>query len=75
MDSAALRVIFEHRIEKLTLPSGIPESLEELHSAVKQALNITDEISLQYMDSDFEDFFTLHSTTQIQHRAFVTEWR
>lgn len=71
MDSAALRVIFEHRIEKLTLPSGIPESLEELHSAVKQALNITDEISLQYMDSDFEDFFTLHSTTQIQHRSTI----
>ncbi|KAM9467767.1 sterile alpha motif domain-containing protein 3-like [Clarias gariepinus] len=73
MDSAALRVIFEHRIEKLTLPSGIPESLEELHSAVKQALNITDEISLQYMDSDFEDFFTLHSTTQIQHRSTIKD--
>ncbi|XP_016341109.1 sterile alpha motif domain-containing protein 3-like [Sinocyclocheilus anshuiensis] len=27
MDSAALRVVFDHRIEKLTLPSGIPELL------------------------------------------------
>uniref|UniRef100_A0A672TC51 Uncharacterized protein n=1 Tax=Sinocyclocheilus grahami TaxID=75366 RepID=A0A672TC51_SINGR len=71
MNSAALRVVLDHRIEKLTLPSGIPESLEELHSAVKQALNITDDICLQYMDSDFEDFFTLHSTNQIQHRSTI----
>ncbi|KAI7789578.1 hypothetical protein IRJ41_019348 [Triplophysa rosa] len=71
MNSAALRVMFDHRVEKITLPSGIPESLEELHSTVKQALNITDDISLQYMDSDFEGFFTLQSTTQIQHKSTI----
>lgn len=53
------------------MPYEIPESLEELHSAVKQALNITDDISLQYMDSDFEQFFTLHSTTQIHHKSTI----
>ncbi|KAL7858189.1 hypothetical protein AOLI_G00182910 [Acnodon oligacanthus] len=38
MDSAVLRTIFDHRIEKLTLSSGIPETLEELTVAVKHML-------------------------------------
>ncbi|KAL7834759.1 hypothetical protein SRHO_G00290060 [Serrasalmus rhombeus] len=44
MDSAVLRVIFDHRIEKLTFSSGIPEALEELNVAVKQMLAITNDI-------------------------------
>ncbi|KAL6487556.1 hypothetical protein MHYP_G00041820 [Metynnis hypsauchen] len=71
MDSPVLRVIFDHRIEKLTLSSGIPEALEELIVAVKQMLAITNDISLQYLDSDFDDFFTLHSTAQIKHKSTI----
>lgn len=66
-----LRVIFGHIIEKLTLPSRIPQTVEELNLAVKQALSITEDFSLQYLDPDFEDFFTLHSTAQIKHKATI----
>lgn len=71
MDSAVLRVIFGHRIEKLTLSSGIPETIEELNLAIKQTLNIYDDFSVQYLDPDFEDFFTLNSTTEITNKATI----
>lgn len=71
MDSVVLRVTFGHTIEKRTLPSGIPETMEELHLAVRQTLKVTDDFSLQYLDLDFEDFFTLHSTTQIKNKASI----
>lgn len=71
MDSAVLRLIFGQRIEKLTLPSGIPETVEELNLAIKKLLGITGDFSLQYLDSDFGDFFTLHSTTQIKNKATI----
>ncbi|XP_034542211.1 sterile alpha motif domain-containing protein 3-like [Notolabrus celidotus] len=71
MDPAVLRVIFGHRIEKLTLLSGIPDTIEELNFAIKHQLNITCVFSLQYLDPDFDDFFSLHSTTQIKHKATV----
>ncbi|XP_030599293.1 uncharacterized protein LOC115789875 isoform X2 [Archocentrus centrarchus] len=71
MDPSMLRVIFGHRIEKLTLLSGIPDTVEELNLAVKQTLDINDDFSLQYLDPDFDDFFTLHSTAQIKHKATI----
>lgn len=71
MDPAMLRVIFGHRIEKLTLPSGIPETMEELNLTVKQTLSIPNDFSLQYLDPDFEDFFTLNSTAEITHKATI----
>lgn len=71
MDSAMLRVIFGHRNEKLTLPSGIPETIEELNLAIKQTLSIPDNFSLQYLDPDFEDFFTLNSTAEIGHNPWL----
>lgn len=71
MDSAMLRVIFGHRIEKLTLMSGIPDTVEELNLAIKQTLDINDDFSLQYLDPDFDDFFTLHSIAQIKHKATI----
>lgn len=71
MDSAMLRVIFGHRIEKMTLPSRIPETMEELNLAIKQTLSIHNDFSLQYLDPDFEDFFTLNSTAEITHKATI----
>ncbi|XP_059372719.1 uncharacterized protein LOC132110142 isoform X2 [Carassius carassius] len=71
MDSAMLWVLFGHRIEKLTLPSGIPETMEELNLAIKLTLSITDNFSLQYLDPDFGDFFTLNSTAEIRHKATI----
>lgn len=39
--------------------------------AVKEAFDITEDISLQYKDSEFNDFFTLTSTDQIQHKDTI----
>lgn len=71
MDSAMLRVIFGRRIEKLTLLSGIPDNIEELHLAVNQKFDIQDDFSLHYLDPDFEDFFTLNSTAQIKKKSTI----
>ncbi|XP_056594794.1 uncharacterized protein LOC130426631 [Triplophysa dalaica] len=71
MDPAALRVLIALEIRKLILPSGIPNTLDELKKAVKGAYNITEDFSLQYKDSDFNDFFTLTSTDQIQHKDTI----
>uniref|UniRef100_A0A8C9WA82 Uncharacterized protein n=1 Tax=Scleropages formosus TaxID=113540 RepID=A0A8C9WA82_SCLFO len=61
----------QEQIRKLVLPLGIPNTVDELKLAVKEAFVITEEFSLQYMDSDFHDFFTLTSTDQIQHKDTV----
>lgn len=71
MDPAALRVLIGQEIRKLILPSGIPNTLDELRKAVKEEFDITDDFSLQYKDSDFNDFFTLTSTDQIQHKDTI----
>lgn len=45
--------------------------MEELNLAIKQKLNITGDFSLQYLDADFDDFFTLNFTAQIKHKATI----
>lgn len=59
---AKLWVIIDDRIEKLDLPSGIPPTVEELQTVVKETFGISDEVSLQYLVSEFEDYFTLHKS-------------
>lgn len=54
-----LGILIEHEIKKLTLNGGIPSTVDELVEAIKDAYSITTEISLQYEDKDFDDFFTL----------------
>jgi len=66
-----LRVIINDRIEKLVLPSGIPSTVEELQTILKENFGILEEFSLQYLDSEFEDYFTLHKTDQIKHKDTV----
>lgn len=65
---ARLKVILgQNNIEKLTLPNGIPESLEDLLSVIKTNFVVNGNIRLQYMDQDFgNDFFNLNSTTELQ---------
>lgn len=43
--------------------------VEELVAAVKEAFSITGNISLQYKDEDFDDFFTLTSTNKLKDKA------
>ena len=69
MDLVALKVIIEHRSEKLTLPSGMPSTVEQLHETVKETFELTDDFTLHYLDEDFGDFFTLHTTNQVKHKG------
>ncbi|XDV19293.1 hypothetical protein PO909_024790 [Leuciscus waleckii] len=70
---ARLKVILgEDNIEKLSLPNGIPESLEDLHCSIKTTFGIQGNIRLQYMDQDFgSDFFNLNSTNDLKDLGTV----
>lgn len=48
-------------------------SLHSWRNSVRQTLSITDDFSLQYLDQDFEDFFTLHSTAEIQQSSICNQ--
>lgn len=58
-------VITVQEIRKLLLPSRIPNVVDALKLTLKESFAVTEEISLQYMDSDFQDYFTLNRTDQI----------
>ncbi|XP_034038709.1 uncharacterized protein LOC117521504 [Thalassophryne amazonica] len=62
------RVVIDHDIKKITLNSGMPSSVEVLITAVKEAFSINSQISLQYKDADFDDFFTLTSTSDLKDK-------
>jgi len=72
---ARLKVILrENDIEKLNLPSGTLESLEDLHCSIKgiSTFGIKGNIRLQYMDQDFgSEFFNLNSTTDLKDLGTV----
>ncbi|KAI3375306.1 hypothetical protein L3Q82_021090 [Scortum barcoo] len=65
---ARLRVILgENNTEKLTLPNGIPDSIDELLSKVKDTFGLKDNIRLRYIDEDFGNgYFNLISTTKLK---------
>lgn len=65
---ARLKVILgENNIEKMTLPNGIPESLDDLLSTIKTTFGLKGNLRLQYMDQNFgNDFFNLNSNTELQ---------
>lgn len=71
MDLVALKVIIEHRSEKLLLSSGIPSTVEQLHETVKETFGLIEVFTLHYLDEDFGDYFTLHSTNQIKHKGTI----
>ncbi|CAI5670848.1 uncharacterized protein LOC112844062 [Oreochromis niloticus] len=68
---AKLRVIIDDQIEKLVLPSGIPPTVEELQSVVKDTFGISNDFSVQYFDPEFQDYFTLPRTDQIKDKDTV----
>ncbi|XP_013884485.1 uncharacterized protein LOC106532868 isoform X2 [Austrofundulus limnaeus] len=70
---ARLKVILgAGNIEKLTLPNGIPDSLDELLHKVKETFGLKTNIRLQYMDKDFgNDFFNLSSTSDLEDLGTV----
>lgn len=68
---AKLKVIIDDNAEKLVLPLGIPDTMDELQTAIKNTYGITEDFSLQFLDSDFRDFFTLHRTSQIKDKDTI----
>lgn len=55
--SARLRVILQEEICKLNLPSGIPQTVEELKKIVKETFEIDQDFSLQFQDQDLDGQF------------------
>lgn len=70
---AHLRVILsEHDVHKMTLPSGIPQTVEELHSLVQDTFGIPGHFCLHFKDVDFgNEFFSLTSTTDINDKGTI----
>lgn len=53
----------------LHLVSGIPETVEELHTLVKTCFQLKEDFRLQYMDRDFNEFMNLTSVSEIQNKS------
>ncbi|XP_039677887.1 uncharacterized protein LOC120572632 [Perca fluviatilis] len=53
MDPVVVKVIIDHRSEKLTLPSGMPDTVDQLHKTVKDTFKLDEEFTLHYLDEDF----------------------
>ncbi|XP_053287857.1 uncharacterized protein LOC128448968 isoform X3 [Pleuronectes platessa] len=68
-----LRIILgANNAEKLTIESGMPESVEDLSNEIKRQFLIDGDIRLQYMDSDFDNnFVNLSQISDIQDRGTV----
>lgn len=62
-------VLGENDSMKLTLPSGIPRSFEELKNEIRKQCAVTGEFRLQYLDSDFDDFLNLTSTVDLEDKG------
>ncbi|XP_029920173.1 uncharacterized protein LOC115368261 isoform X2 [Myripristis murdjan] len=71
VESVVLKVMIEERSERLSLSSGIPRTVEELRETVKETFGIMEEFTLHYLDEDFGDYFTLHSTSQVTHKGTI----
>ena len=73
--TARLKVILgDNNIEKLTLPNGIPESLDDLIGTIRSTFGLKCSLKLQYMDQDFgNDFFNLNSTAELQNLGTIQQ--
>ncbi len=69
---AVLRIILQdHDVRKLFLPSGIPNTVDDLLTTVKDTFQLDGDYSLMYMDTDFGQFFTLTSTDDIKNKDSI----
>ncbi|KAG7514192.1 hypothetical protein JOB18_027358 [Solea senegalensis] len=70
---AKLRVILQdHEIRKLDLPHGIPGTVGELQSIVRETFELQDNFTLHYKDADFgEEYFSLVSTSDIKNKDTI----
>lgn len=65
-----LRVILgQNDSSKISLPSGIPDSVDELKREITRQCKVSGDFRLQYKDIDFDEFINLKSTSDIQNKA------
>lgn len=66
------RKMLENNIQKLTLPSRIPNEVEDLVSEIIKTFSVPGEFELLYEDKDFgNQFFTITSTAELEDKATV----
>nr|XP_057928428.1 sterile alpha motif domain-containing protein 3 isoform X3 [Doryrhamphus excisus] len=70
---AKLRIILQdHEIRKLDLPDGIPDTVDELESIVREKFGLDGNFTLHYKDADFgEEYFSLTSTSDIKDKDTI----
>ena len=70
---AKLRIILQdHDIRKLDLPHGIPGTVGELESIVRETFGLQENLTLHYKDADFgEEYFSLTSTSDIKDKDTI----
>nr|XP_046234062.1 uncharacterized protein LOC124053137 [Scatophagus argus] len=70
--SVRLRVILQEEIRKLTLPSGIPQTVGELKNILQETFAIEQDFSIQFQDQDFDgQFFSLLETKDIKDKDTI----
>ncbi|CAL9689387.1 unnamed protein product [Knipowitschia caucasica] len=71
--ASVLRVLFgdESDSRNLTLVSGIPETVEDLHATIEDTFKIKDNFRMQYFDEDFEAFMNLTAITEITNKSVI----
>lgn len=62
-----LIILGENNALKLTLPSGIPETVDELKVEIENQCGVSEQFRLQYMDTDFDQFLNLTSTSDLKN--------
>lgn len=71
-EPAVLRVIVDQNsIRKLHLPSGIPDTCDKLESVVREKFQIKGSFTLHYKDTDFDEFFSLISTSELKDKDTI----
>lgn len=70
---AKLRIILQdHEIRKLDLPHGIPDTVDELESIVREKFGLDGNFTFHYKDADFgEEYFSLTSTSDIKDKDTI----
>lgn len=70
---AQLRVVIKDcDVRKLTLPSGIPQTLEALRAIILETFQVDGDFSLMYEDKEFgNEYFTLTSTADINDKSTI----
>lgn len=71
--SAQLRVIIEEtQVRKLTLPGGIPGTVDELLAVAHEDFQLQGSFTVMFMDKEFDNqFFTLLSTESIKDKDTI----